>query len=377
MATLAQYADHALKIKSQECRLRTLNTVKRNDGIYLYQENKRYVSFSCNDYLGLSQNSALKHAAITATEHHGTGAGASRLVTGNHTLYEQLEHAIAKQKNTESAVIFGSGYLANIGTIPALVGKGDLVIADKLIHACLIDGIKLSGASWYRFTHNNIKKCEELLKKYRDSHNNCLLITDHVFSMDGDIAPIKELVTLTKKYDAWLLSDDAHGFGTISNRNFPDDENHIQMGTLSKALGAYGGYVAANKTVIDYLINNARSLIYSTALPPAVIASAYTALKIINQDPKLCEKPLKNAQYFTKCLNLPLAQSPIVPLILGNEGKTLRASEILKENGYLASAIRPPTVPNNTARLRFTFSALHTKKQIKELANTLLQHQLV
>ncbi len=359
--------------------LRTLQTTFRTDNVYIERNGTRLISFSCNDYLGLSQNSEVKKSSIEAIEKYGSGSGASRLITGNNPLYDEVEKKLATLKSTEDAIVFGSGYLTNIGVIPALAGKDDLIIADKLIHACLIDGIKLSGAKFFRFNHNSIEKCEELLKKHRNNHKNCLIITDGIFSMDGDAAPIDDLYNLAEKYDAWLMTDDAHGLGVLNNGigSSPNKKPHIQMGTLSKAVGVYGGYVCTSQKVADYLRNSARSFIYSTALPPAVLAAAAKALDIIANDSELIEKPLNNARLFTKLLGLPTAQSSIVPIIIGDEDKAIEASRQLEQDGFLVSAIRPPTVPKGTARLRFTFSALHKAKDIEKLAEAIKKHGLI
>lgn len=342
---------------------RQLYETERFDGVHINRNGKRLISFSCNDYLGLSQNEQIKTAAIVAIEKYGVGSGASRFVTGNTTLYQELEEKLAKMKATDDAIVFGSGYLANIGVIPALVGKEDVIIADKLIHACMLDGAKLSGAKLIRFSHNSVDKCEELLKKHRNSFKNCLILTEHVFSMDGDVAPISELYSLAEKYNACLMTDDAHGFGILASQ-----KAHLQMGTLSKAVGCYGGYVCASKDIIEYLRNKSRSLIYSTALPPSVLASASQSLQIIDQNIGKPCKALQNAQYFCEILGLAKAQSSIVPLILGDEQKAIVASQMLEEAGFLVSAIRPPTVPKNTARLRFTFSSLHSRENIDNIA---------
>ncbi len=350
---------------------RELHDTAREGGINIIRDGKKMVSFSCNDYLGLSHHNNVKTAAIVAIEKYGTGSGASRFVTGNCPLYKELETKLAALKGTEAATVFGSGYLVNLGAIPAFMGVGDLIIADKHVHACLLDGAKLSGAKLMRFTHNSVEKCEELLKKYRDTYKNCIILTDHVFSMDGDIAPVNELYDLAEKYNAWLMTDDAHGFGVL-----PNARAHIQMGTLSKAVGCYGGYICASKDIVEYLQNKSRSLIYSTALPPSVLASSLEALRIIERQKNIPCKALINARYFTDSLGLPTAQSAIVPLIFKEEKKTITASKILEDEGYLVSAIRPPTVPKNTSRLRFTFSSLHTKENIDNVVSIIKQKLL-
>jgi len=361
MPSLENVASEKLQKLASQARKRWLITAERLDDARVIREGKQLISFSCNDYLGLSHHPQVKQAAINATEKYGTGAGASRLVTGNHPLYAELEAKLAKWKGTEAALAFGSGYLANIGVIPAIVGKVDLIIADKLVHACLLDGAHLSGAKLLRFQHNSIADCERLLEQ-RKEYRNCLIIVDEVFSMDGDVAPLAELSKLAERYDAWLMADGAHSL--FANNTKVD----IFVGTLSKALGSYGGFVCASKTVIDYLTTSARSFIFTTGLPPAVIASASAALDIMLAQPELSEQAIANANIFTQALGLPEAVSPIVPVIYGDETLTLNAAKMLEDEGFLVSAIRPPTVPENTARLRFAFSAAHKKADILRVA---------
>ena len=344
---------------------RELRVIQRLDGVRVLCEGRELISFSCNDYLGLSQHNEVKKAALSATEKYGTGAGASRLVTGNHPLYGELEQTLARYKGTPSSVIFGSGYLANLGTITALMGKNDLIIADKLSHACMIDAARLSGATLLRFAHNNLEHCEMLLQSHAHEHQHTLILTETVFSMDGDRAPVVALSTLAKKYGAWLLTDDAHGLGVLPKHNSPAD---IQMGTLSKGAGSYGGYVCGSEVLVDYLKTAARSFIYSTGLPPADIAASIAAINIIETDKTLGEKPLNNARLFTSLLGMEPAQSAIVPIIIGESEKALQASKMLEEKGFLVAAIRTPTVPEGTARLRIAFSALHEKSDIEALA---------
>ncbi len=362
--TLEEFAQERIEGLQQKNRLRKLQNIENISGVEVIKNGKRLVSFCGNDYLGLSQHPQVIKAAMDAARKYGTGAGASRLVTGNFPLYDEIEHLLAEMKQTESACVFGSGYLANIGAIPVLVGKGDLIIADRLVHSCIYAGVNLSGADLRLYKHNDLANLKSILEKYRIIYQNCLIITETVFSMDGDVAPMEGICKLAKTHNAWVMSDDAHGFGVVKQENHAD----IQMGTLSKAVGAYGGYICAKQQVMDYIKSSARSLIYSTALPPAIIASAIAAIKIIRDDSELCKKPLRKAQLFTKTLGLPTAQSAIVPLIVGSEKKALEISASLEKAGFLVTAIRPPTVPNNTSRLRFTFSALHKDSDIERLA---------
>ncbi len=363
MPELDEVLAQKLAILEARQQRRTLRSTERGQGVHVRRDGRELVSFCDNDYLGLAQHPEVIAAVRAALEKYGLGAGASRLVSGNHPLYAELETALASAKGTEAACVFGSGYLANLGAIPALVGKNDLIIADRLIHACMIDAAKLSGASLYRFAHNNVEHCRSLLEENRGEFQHCLILTETVFSMDGDRAPITELAKLAIEFDAWLMTDDAHGLGVVPHVAGAQ----IQMGTLSKAAGAYGGYVCGSKTLIDYLQTSARSLIYSTALPASVVAGAAASLSIIARDKKLVETPLARARQFTEALGLPEAQSAIVPLLLKEEEKALAASIALEEEGFWVAAIRPPTVPEGTARLRFAFSALHSEDDVARL----------
>jgi 8-amino-7-oxononanoate synthase len=295
-------------------------------------------------------------------------------VTGNHPLYAQLEARLARIKKTEAAVVFGSGYLANAGIIPVLIGRDGLVLADELSHACLFAGAQLSSGKVMTFRHNDVAHARELLEAHRAEHDHALIVTDGVFSMDGDLAPLAELLALSNEHDSWLMSDDAHGLGVVGGGRGSSflGNTHIpiplQMGTLSKAVGAYGGYLCASEAVIDLIRNRARTLIYSTGLPPACVAAAIAALDLIEREPGYAAWPMQKAKAFTRAAGLPEAQSPIVPVIIGEEEATLAASRLLADEGFLAAAIRPPSVPPGTARLRLTFTAQHPDDQIARLA---------
>ncbi len=270
--------------------------------------------------------------------------------------------------------MFGSGFLANMGIIPALVSKNDLILVDELSHASTFLGAKLSGANIIKFKHNNVIDLENKLINHRDKNRKCLILTEGVFSMDGDISPQHEISLVKKKYNAQLLVDDAHGLGVLgdgsgSNSVFKEKTSiDIYIGTLSKAVGAYGGFVCGSIKLINFIINRCRTQIYTTGLPPGVLASCIKSIDIISKNKRLIRKPLQNAIYFCKELDLDTPQSPIVPLVIGEEKKTIKLSEILFNEGYLVGAIRPPTVPINTSRLRIAFNAAHTKTQIKNLA---------
>jgi 8-amino-7-oxononanoate synthase len=372
MRSLDKFADGKLAALEREKLRRTLSVTAR-DGIYAERGGRRLLSFSCNDYLNLSGHPAIIKAAVEATERYGVGAGASRLVTGNHPLYDALESRLAKLKGTDAACVFGSGYLANTGIIPALVGRGDLVLVDELSHACINGGARLSGATALHYRHCDVADAKALLDAHRAGHAHALIATDGVFSMDGDLAPLSELSELAGQYDAWLLADDAHGLGVVGGGRgsvFASGPAQVplQMGTLSKAVGSYGGYLCASQSVIDLMRTRARSFIYSTGLPPPIVAAAIAALDLIANEPDYVAKPMQKARLFARALNLPEAQSAIVPVIIGDTDATLAAAHMLEDEGFLVVPIRPPTVPAGTARLRFAFTAQHPDAEIERLA---------
>ena len=353
--------------------LRRQPVVTAREGIWVEREGRRLLSFSCNDYLNLSRHPQVVTAAIEAIKRHGVGAGASRLVTGNHPLYVELETRLARLKGTAAACVFGSGYLANSAIIPALVGPSDLVLVDELSHACIHAGAKLSGALLCRYRHSDVTHVQTLLAQHRAAHPHALIATDGVFSMDGDLAPLAALAELGQRFDAWLLADDAHWLGVVGGGRGSTFANGradvpLQMGTLSKAAGAYGGYLCASAAVIELMHTRARPLIYSTGLPPPAVAAAIAAIDLIERQPDYVAEPLRKARMFTQALNLPEAQSAIVPVILGEAETALAASRQLEEEGFLVVAIRPPTVPPGTARLRFAFTAQHPEAEIERLA---------
>ena len=375
MHSLDEFATDKLGELDRASLRRTLAETARIDGIWALRGGRRLLSFSCNDYLNLSHHPAVKAAAIQALRQYGVGSGASRLVTGNHPLFAGLEARLARLKETQAACVFGSGYLANIGIIPALVGRNDLVLIDELAHACLWAGARLARATVIPFRHCDLAHAATLLDEHRRRHGRALIATDGVFSMDGDLAPLNELSALAQRFDAWLMSDDAHGIGVVGNgrgstfAHGAKADVPLQMGTLSKAIGAYGGYLCASQAVIDLVRNRARSFIYSTGLPPAIVAAATAALDLIEQEPAYAALPLAKARSFTRRLGLPEAESPIVPLIIGDAEAALQAARLLDEEGILVVAIRPPTVPAGTSRLRFAFTARHPDAEIERLAD--------
>jgi 8-amino-7-oxononanoate synthase len=372
----------------QQGLFRSLRHLESAQGARIMIGGREYLNFSSNDYLGLANDPVLKQAGKLAIEEYGMGAGASRLVCGNMEPYRQLEEKLARWKGKEAAVVFGSGYAANVGTITALVGKGDVVILDKLDHASIIDGARQSGATIRVYPHKNTKKLEELLAgaaARRDSNGHrVLIVTETVFSMDGDIAPLKEIVALKEKYGAWLMIDEAHAAGLYgANRRGlaeplgVEDKIEVTLGTLSKALGGAGGYVTGSQTLIDFLRNRARSLIYSTALPPSVVAAAGAAVDFVSSEAghERRERLWRNVSELKHGLSgLGIAnesRSAIVPVMVGDETAAVELAGRLFEAGIFVPAIRYPTVAKGKARLRVTMTAAHERRDIDRLLEVL------
>lgn len=365
-ATLEAFAADRLEMLEETGLRRELQPTARGAGAGAVRSGREMISFCDNDYLGLSMDPRVIEAGARALRTFGAGAGASRLVTGDHPLNHELETMIARLKGLPAARVFGSGYLANIGVVPVLVGPGDLIVMDELSHSCLHAGARLSGARVERFRHNDAAHAGELLTGAR---GRSLVITETVFSMDGDIAPLADLAAVCARRSAWLMTDDAHGFGVVE----VDNPAPIQVGTLSKAVGAYGGYVAGPAALIDLLASRARSLVYTTGLPPSVLASALASIEIMSSEPQLAATCLANARLFASLIGHEPVDSAIVPVVFGETAKAMHASEALAREGYLVSAIRPPTVPEGTARLRFTFSATHREADVRTLAALVLR----
>ncbi|MBS0360564.1 MAG: 8-amino-7-oxononanoate synthase [Proteobacteria bacterium] len=370
---LTAFAAAKLSELDRQSLLRRLSPTHRLDGVHVERGGRRLTSFSCNDYLGLSHHPAVKAAAAGAIETYGAGAGASRLVTGDCPLFGELEARLARLKGAEAACLFGSGYLANAGVIPTFVGEGDLIVADELSHSCIWAGAKLSGAETVAFRHNDAEDLAAKLADRRRFARRALVATESVFSMDGDIAPLDEIGRAARAHEAWLLVDDAHGLGVIGGGagapgHFPGVHIDLAMGTLSKALGGYGAYVCATAPVVELLKTRARAVVYSTGLPPANAAAALAALDVIEAEPERVAAPVARAGRLTRALNLPPAQSAIVPIVLGEAERALAAAAELEAQGLLAVAIRPPTVPAGTARLRLAFSAAHAEADVDRLA---------
>jgi glycine C-acetyltransferase/8-amino-7-oxononanoate synthase len=361
---------------------RSLKTISKVSGNTITIDGKEYLNFCSNNYLGLADHPLIKEKAKQAIDDFGFGAGASRLISGSTLLHQGLERALAAFKKREACLVFTSGYQANIGIISALAGEEDTVIIDRLNHASIIDACKFSKAKLQVYPHKDMEELEKVLQR-SERFEKRLIITDSVFSVDGDIAPLPEILKLAKKYDALLMVDEAHSTGVLGKTGKGIEEYFgikgeidIIMGTLSKALGSLGGFVCGSKSLIDFLTNKARSFIYSTALPPAAAAAALASLELLGKDPELLKKLWKNVGYLKDNIkglgcNILGSETPIIPILTGEADKTMEASKILFENGIFVSGIRPPTVPEGEARLRITVTALHTKKEMEQLINAL------
>ncbi len=355
---------------------RVLRTCSQFKSSKLVLDGKELINFSSNNYLGLAGDPVLKEAACKAIEKHGCGSTASRLMCGNLALNEELERRIAGFKRTEAALIFSSGYMANIGVISALMGRQDVIFADKYNHASLVDGCILSRAKLIRYPHKDMKYLEQVLKN-TGKYGRRLIVTDSVFSMDGDIAPLPEIVKLANTYGCIVMIDDAHATGVLGRTGrgsaeyfgIPEEAVDIHMGTFGKALGSFGAYVAGSKKLREFLINKARSFIFTTALPPSVIGSVIAAISILEMDNTRIKTLNKNADYFRnqlrkKGFNILNTETQIIPLIIGENNKAIQFSKFLMQNGIFAVPIRPPTVPSYTARIRFSITAAHSKEEL-------------
>jgi len=336
------------------------------------RDKAEYIDFSSNDYLGLRDHPRMKEESKKAIDEFGTSSSASRLLSGDLKLHHDLEDRIAAFKNKEAALVFNSGYQANTGIISALYSKKDCIFSDRLNHASIIDGIILSGAQFFRFKHNDPQHLESLLRNNRCNFKNALIVSESIFSMDGDRAPLGELVRLKEKYACRLMVDEAHATGIFGERGSGvieeeglEKEVDLVMGTFGKALGGFGAYLAASEKIVDYLINTCRSFIYSTALPAAVIAADITALDLVKNESFRREKLLSLSRYFRESLREKgfrvKGDSQIVPLILEDTYKAVSFAEYLQEKGYWVLPIRPPTVPLKEARLRFSLTFYHSK----------------
>jgi len=366
--------DYINEVKQHDL-YRALVSYQPLDAVHVESQGQRYLLLATNNYLGLTHSLAVKKAAMIAVEQYGTGSGGARLTTGSHPLYEKLEQQLALFKGTEAALIFNTGYMANVGIISALVNKNDVVFSDELNHASIIDGCRLAKGQTVVYRHTDMAHLAEVLEN-TPCQGQRLIVTDGVFSMDGDIAPLDQIVLLAEKYQAMVMVDDAHAVGVLGRggRGTVDyfglkGRVHIQVGTLSKSLASEGGYVAGSQTLIDYLVNKSRSFIFSTALSPGTVAAGYAALKELQARPELVDKLRHNGDYVRKALvaaglQIDGALTPIIPIVVGEAAVAEEMAQQLKEQGLIVSAIRPPTVMPGKSRLRLTVSAAHDKADL-------------
>lgn len=380
-------AENVLSALTRQSLRRELRTIDQTEGTRIQIGDRQLVNFASNDYLGLSQHPVLREPAKRAIDRFGVGTGASRLITGSTSLHARLEEQLSLLKSTEAALTFSSGYAAAIGAIPTIVTSDDVIILDKLSHACLIDAAKLSGATLRVYPHNDLTKLQDHLAWAQQKHpdRTILIVTESVFSMDGDLGALTAIVDLKDRFGATLLVDEAHATGVFGKQGeglihelHLSHRVEVQMGTLSKAIGVSGGFICGSRSLIDLLINRARSFIYSTAPPPAVAAAASAAVELIqsSEGGRLRERLWKNIRHLWQVLPelsrmAEEPSSPIVPIIVGEESKAVAAANAIFASGYFAPAIRYPTVKRGSARLRVTLSSAHTEEQIDGLAEVI------
>ena len=375
-----EFFKEQLDTKVQNYNLRTLKEYCPIDAVRVKRDDKEYLMMASNNYLGLTFDSRVIEGALKGARQYGTGSGGSRLVSGTFPLFTDLENELAKFKNTEKALVFNTGYMANVGTISAIANKNTIIFSDALNHASIIDGCRLSKATIKAYSHCDVEELKFLLKQ-ADRNVRKLIVTDGVFSMDGDIAPLDKLYELSRDYNALLMVDDAHATGTIGNGHGTaayfnlEKEIDIQLGTLSKSLGSVGGYVAANSTIIDFLLNTSRSFIFSTALSPADIGAALAALHVLETDTSVLGRLQENVNYMSDQLTSmgidSTNETPIFPILIGSNEDTLAVSDYLYEAGIIGTAIRPPTVPIGESRIRLTVTAAHNREQIDYVCQSL------
>lgn len=354
---------------------RSLRAVEGAQQAHIIFEGQKVINFCSNNYLGLADDPRLLQAAHQALDSEGLGAGASRLICGNMTSHRKLEERLAAFKRTEKALVFSTGYMANVGIISALCDREDIILSDKLNHASIVDGIILSRAEFKRYPHKDMAALEGMLAASQGCRKR-LIVTDSVFSMDGDVAPLKEIVTLAKEYAAMVMVDEAHGFGILGahGRGLAEElgvevDIDVCMGTLSKAAGSFGAYACGSKSFIDVLVNKARSFIYTTAMPPAIAAASVQAIDIIEKEPQRRRQLCAHAQIMRQGLkdlgfDVMGSITPIIPVLLKESALVVKFAQRLLVYGILAQGIRPPTVPEDTARLRVTVMATHTPEDI-------------
>lgn len=359
---------------------RALRAVERRDGAAVVVDGREAIDFSSNDYLGLAADPRVAEAGARALRDHGTGAGAARLISGTHPLHQALERALADFKRTEAALLFPTGYAANTGAIPALVGRGDAVYADALNHASLIDGCRLSRAEIRIVPHLDIDALDRMLREDAGRFARRMIVVDSVFSMDGDLFPLDALADVAARHGAWTYVDDAHGTGVLGAEGRGAAEHwgvegrmDVVMGTLGKALGTAGAVVAGSARLREWLLNRARAFVFTTGTPPALAAAALEALRIARDEGWRRDRLRENARRLRAGLRAMGRAapgddaSPIVPLLLGDAGETVRAGDALRGRGFLVGAVRPPTVPPGASRLRMTVTAAHPAGQIDAL----------
>ena len=355
---------------------RQLAYIEGSQGPVTVVDGQEVILLSSNNYLGLANHPSLKQAAKKALDQFGSGSGASRLISGSMTLHRQLEKKVADLKGTEAALLFPSGYQANLGILSSLVGRDDTIFSDALNHASIIDGCRLSHAAVKVYRHNDMGHLRELLST-TSKNGKWLIVTDAVFSMDGDLAPLEKIVSLAKKYQASIMVDEAHstgvfgpnGSGLVSELRL-QEEIEVQMGTFSKALGSFGAYLAGSQNLVEWILNRARSFIYTTAPPPQIAATSIAALDILRKEPERKILLWENAAFLAQGLmdlgyTLGASNSPIIPIIIGDPVRTVQLSISLFKKGVFAYAVRPPTVPENTSRLRLVAISSHTKSQLE------------
>ena len=370
----------ALVKPQEESQFRSPRTYTPIDATHVMYEDSTYLMMASNNYLGLTHHPHVKDRALQAIQQYGTGSGGARLTSGSFPLFQELEHRLAHWKDCEKALTFTAGFMANLGTISALVHKGDIIFSDELNHASLIDGCRLSGAKVQVYPHKDVAVLESLLSQSKH-YGMRFIITDGVFSMDGDIAPLPELFELAERYNALLIVDDAHATGVIGEGRGTAHHFHcenpriITTGTMSKALGSIGGYVCGSQTIIDYIINHSRPFIFATALTPADIGASIGALEVLAEEPSVYQKLRSNTEYMHKALQslgIPSSDdTPIFPIIIGSNEDTVEASHLCEQEGIILSGIRPPTVPINTGRLRLTVTAAHTEEELDKVIQVL------
>lgn len=356
---------------------RKLRLVSGPQGPRVLLDGRPVLLLCSNNYLGLADHPRVREAAAEAAMRYGVGAGASRLISGNMTIHRRLEEQLAEFKRTPACVVFGSGYLANTGVVSALAREGDVIFSDALNHASIVDGCRLARAETFVYDHRDMEHLEWGLQE-ADGRGS-LIVTDGVFSMDGDVAPLVEIVELAQRYDARVMVDDAHGVGALGPEGRGavadagvEDEVDVVVGTLGKSLGSYGAYVCCDRTMAKYLVNTARSLIFSTALPPPAVAGAIAALELLVEQPERVLKLQRNARLLKESLAdegiRTESETQILPIVVGNARAAVAASERLLERGIFAQAIRPPTVPDGTSRLRLALMASHSASELKPAA---------